>query len=137
MKRVTALTFLLSLYCIALGGASAQSKSTATIPFNFRVGSVLMPGGTYEIRHAESNQIWLYSVEENRAAIGLSTTTTGDTAPVEKLVFNKYGNQFFLARTVSAHGNGEMTFGPSRMEKSVRAEQASLSTEEHVLIATK
>jgi len=137
MKRTIGIAILAATMGMALSSASAQSKSKATIPFNFRVGSTLMPAGLYEIRHVEANQIWLRNLDGRENAVVLSTTTTGDTAPVEKLVFNKYGERYFLKQTVSAAGKGEMTFSPSTLEKSIRAEEASRNTEERVLVATK
>lgn len=137
MKRTFAFTFLASMLITAASAVSAQSKSTATIPFNFRVGSALMPAGSYEILHVESNVVSLRNLDGHGNAIAMATTTTGDTAAVVKLVFNRYGERYFLNETVSKNGAGEMTFGPTKLEKSIRAEEASVQSEEKVLVATK
>ena len=137
MKRTIAITFLSSILAMAATAAFAQGSSTATIPFNFRVGSALLPAGSYEIRHLEANVVTFRNLDGRGSAIALATTTTGDTAAVSKLVFNRYGERYFLNETVSMRGAGEMTFAPTRLEKSIQAEEAMLATEGRVLVATK
>jgi hypothetical protein len=137
MKRTLAITFLASMLISAVSGAYAQSKSTATIPFNFRVGSALLPAGSYEIKHTQSNLIWFRNLDGQGAAAVLASTTSGDTAPVETLIFNRYGDRYFLNETVSKNGVGQMTFGPTRLERSVKTEEANLQPERQVLVATK
>ena len=45
MKRTIAIAFLASTMIMAISSASAQTKSKANVPFDFRVGSTLMTAG--------------------------------------------------------------------------------------------
>ncbi len=137
MKRTIAITFLASMFVMAASVATAQSNSTASIPFSFRVGSALLPAGSYEITHIRSNVISFRNLDGHGNAFAMATTTTGDTAAVVKLVFNRYGDRYFLKETASKNGTGGMTFAPTRLEKSIRVEEARLQTDEQVLVATK
>jgi hypothetical protein len=138
MKRTIAITFLASTMIMALSSALAQSASKAAIPFNFRVGSNLMPAGSYEIEYPRPHVIWIHTQDGHSSVLALATASSGDTTPPEKLVFNHYGKQYFLRETRTARGESEMTFAPSKLEESLRAEEeASLKTEGQTLIALK
>ena len=137
MKPTIAIAFLASTMLVALSSASAQSKSKATIPFNFRVGSALMPAGAYEIESTDPHVIWFRNQNGHDSAVAVAMTTSGETAPPVRLVFNRYGDQYFLSETLAASGQSEKKFAPSKLEKSIRAEEASLNTEGRALIALK
>ena len=137
MKRTIAIAFLASTMIMAISSASAQTKSKANVPFDFRVGSTLMPAGSYEIEYPRPGVIWFHSQDGRANVLALAGSTAGATVPPERMVFNRYGNQYFLRETLTASGEDQMTFAPSNLEKSVCAEEASLKSEGRVLIALK
>jgi hypothetical protein len=137
MKRTIAIAFLAFSMAMELSSASAQSKAKATIPFNFQVGSASLPAGSYVIEYIGERQIWFHNQDSHQAAAALAMTTSGDSEAPAKLVFNRYGSRYFLNKTVAAGGEDEMTFVPSRLEKSVRAEEASRRDEGQTLVALK
>jgi hypothetical protein len=137
MKRTIAIAFLASTMFMALTSASAQGKSKATIPFNFRVGSALLPAGAYVIESTDSRVICFRNENGHATAMAVAMTTSGATAPATKLVFNRYGDQYFLSETLTASGESQKKFAPSKLEKSARAEEARLQTEGQTLVALK
>ncbi|HUH64212.1 MAG TPA: hypothetical protein VLZ50_14495 [Terracidiphilus sp.] len=136
MRRTIAAVFLASTMIWALSSASAQTSARANIPFNFRVGSALMPAGSYEIKCPQSGVISFYNRDGHGSALAVATTKKGTLAPV-KLVFNRYGDRYFLSQTLAASGESEMTFAPTRLEKSIQVEEAGVDTNRHILIALK
>lgn len=137
MKRIIAIGFMAVAMIAATSSAFAQYASTADIPFNFRVGSTLMPAGTYTIRFDQSSAIWLYNPDRHVSAVTLATNASGSNAAPETLVFNRYGDQYFLSETYGRNRSNHRTFGESKLERNVRAEEASLKSETPVLVATK
>jgi len=137
MKPTIAIAFLASTMLMALTSASAQGKSRANIPFDFRVGSALLPAGAYEIESTDPRVVWIRNQNGHGSVVALAMTTSGETKPAARLVFNRYGEQYFLSETLTASGESEQKFAPSKLEKSVRAEEASLETEGRVQIALK
>ncbi len=102
--------------------AIAQSRPLvrAKIPFGFTVANKQLPAGNYTIsRTASSNQIVLiradkgndavYSLSNNRHA----SKASGDT----KLVFRRYGDQYFLAQMWTKGEIAGTTFPVSRAER--------------------
>jgi hypothetical protein len=137
MNRKIAIALLAAIVNVAIATASAQNIAKADIPFNFRVGSTPMPAGTYRIEPAQAGVVWINQVNGNSHAVILAQTNAGTTAAPAKLVFNKYGDHYFLSELLKANGDPEMTFSQSKLEKRLRTEEASLANQGRTLIAMK
>jgi hypothetical protein len=137
MNRKIAIALLAATVNVAIATASAQNIAKANIPFNFRVGSAPMPAGTYKIEPAQAGMVWIRSVDGKSNAVILAQTNASTTAAPAKLVFNKYGDHYFLSELLKANGEPEMTFSQSKLEKRLRTEEASLASEGKTLIALK
>lgn len=136
MNRKIAIALLAATVNVAIATASAQTIAKANIPFNFRVGSALMPAGEYQITPAASGVVLVHQVNGKANAIAVANTKTGSSAP-STLVFNKYGDHYFLRELLKADGETEMTFYPSSLEKRLRTEEASLANKGRILLAMK
>ena len=83
-----------------------SSRLTATIPFNFHVGRDTLPAGKYDVKEIVGSAIRLLSVSgDGAAAIGTIPIWNAD-GRVSKLVFNRYGNDYFLSEI---HWRGSST----------------------------
>jgi len=137
MRRIIAIAFLATVIGTAASSAGAQATSTVTIPFAFRAGGTLMPAGIYQVQSIDASWFCLSNTDRHESAFALATTTSGSTAPAKKLVFNRYGERYFLSAILDGRGESEKTFSPSKLERSIRAEEASLNNGERVLLAVK
>jgi hypothetical protein len=137
MKRTIAIAFFASTMIMALSSASAQGKGKATIPFDFRVGSAALPAGSYVIEYTASKVVWFHSQDGRKHVLALAASSSGDIEPPERLVFNRYGDRYFLSETRTSSGESEMTFAPSKLERNIRTEEASLKNAGQSLIALK
>jgi hypothetical protein len=137
MKPRIAIAVAAATLLMTFSSASAQTKATANIPFNFRVGSALMPAGAYDIESPDSRVLWLRNRNGHDTAVAVAMTTAGSTTPPVKLVFNRYGDRYFLSETLTANGESDKKFSPSKLEKSIRTEASSLNTQGRSLIALK
>ncbi len=137
MKRIIAIAFLASVVVAAASSAEAQTESRVTIPFAFQLGSASMPAGDYRVVSTSEGALWVRSKDGRQSATVLANTTSGSTAPARKLVFNRYGSYYFLSAVLDGRGENQKTFAPSKLEQSIRAEEASLNHEGQVLLAVK
>ena len=103
MKRQAfSLVSLLSLLLVA-GSAIAQTVHVrGDVPFNFAVGNKTLPAGTYDIRtisSGDSKTLRLQS-RDGSASMMLNSNAAEKLEPANKtkLVFNRYGNQYFLSQ---------------------------------------
>jgi hypothetical protein len=137
MKRIIAIAFLASVMGVATSSAAAQGTSNAAIPFAFRVGNTLMQPGTYHVQSRDERWFYLCSESGRDCALVLAATTSGSTAPAKKLVFNRYGERYFLSAVLGERGASEKTFARSKLERRIQSEEASDSNRERVLLALK
>jgi hypothetical protein len=79
----------------------------ANIPFQFNVGKAVLPAGEYHVKSVNPSTFLIQSKDGHQAAvamtIGVSSSKEEDNG---KLVFNRYGNQYFLSK-VWRPGNRE------------------------------
>jgi hypothetical protein len=111
-----------------VGSISAQEQAVkANVPFDFTVGDKLLPAGHYTISLANANVIKIQNSEQ-RVTILTMATADGNESNTGKLVFNKYGDQYFLREILCSQAAMNMAVPASKQEKRVRTQQASLST---------
>jgi hypothetical protein len=81
--------------------AQVRARVTAQIPFAFSVANQTMPAGEYSIQsQAAANQSVLIRSNDSKAAVfALTQGKQGKRdSDKTKLVFRRYGNQYFLAQ---------------------------------------
>ena len=82
--------------------ASVFGTLKANVPFDFMVNGKQMPAGKYDIKSGSiGNTIECISAEESRAAVAQAATTDSRKGDEARLVFRRYGSQYFLAKVVS------------------------------------
>jgi hypothetical protein len=80
--------------------AEMQPRMTADIPFEFHVGNSMLPAGAYTV-YAEpgSGLVSLRSADSKSSVTTLANAVQTLSTPREsKLIFNRYGNDYFLSR---------------------------------------
>jgi hypothetical protein len=130
--------------CLALiGEASAEgtNKLQATIPFDFAVGNNVMPSGTYWIKPASSCEDHAVLLQNCRQ-VDFVTVSMGEplyeqAAERGKLIFHKYGNQYFLREIHGGPYGRGWTMQESRREKNTRLERATVRTYETIKLPAK
>lgn len=102
MKKLFFIFILLSLLSFVTGGSIyAQNRVRADIPFAFTIANELLPAGSYTVeRHWTLPSALVLASENlgtrlNALTIGVEHNSVKAVNP--KLVFRRYGQQFFLA----------------------------------------
>jgi hypothetical protein len=142
MKHITVFAIavcLLSSFALA-GTASAQDHAArATVPFNFNVGDKWVPAGTYliteDLTHPE--EIFIRSEDGKTALLSLARSDDRRSG-AGKLVFMKYGDQYFLHEVLCSVCGINLAFPDSKHEKLTRTRfEAGLLTPTDVYLALK
>lgn len=125
-KRVCFGFLAMCLYVsLAATAGSAQSNRmlVANVPFDFQVGGKILPAGAYSVRQiTTSGAGLLIRNEEGREAIMvLSNSAQENKSAQSRLVFHRYGDQYFLATVWGPEGAGREIL-ESRRERSLRKE---------------
>ncbi len=99
MKSFKQLAVVAIFAALACAGLRAQSVDLrAAIPFNFHAGDKLMPAGEYFI-HEQSPVVFLRTFDVASLSRALMTVGAAgrDPSHESKLVFNRYGSEYFLS----------------------------------------
>jgi hypothetical protein len=108
--------------------AQTPSRVEVNIPFEFSAGKTTLKPGVYTVKRMSGNLVRMKNVDDDSAVIlnapvNLSST---DANATERLVFNKYGDEYFLAQIWLTADSGrqllkeEKTRQPERIELSLR-----------------
>src|SRR4030095_1102478 len=98
------------LLTLAIVSVSAQTPTGAqvNIPFDFTAGKANLKAGTYTITRASANALKLCSADGEKTVLINAPLTIGarDFKAGERLVFNRYGTQFFFTLWWLTAGSG-------------------------------
>jgi hypothetical protein len=140
MKRTTAIA-LIAMANFALAGTSfAQSNGVrATVPFDFTVGSRLLPPGTYTIERESrnANVIMIRNHDKPIATLSLVHQDGNKSPNGGKLLFHKYGGQYFLSEILCDQAGMNVELSPSKTEKRAQLQQATLKPSSETVVAAK
>ncbi len=108
LRKFTLLSFLLMLTAVTVSAQSERIR-VINIPFNFIVGQKTLPAGEYtlEPNRKDSDNVWLLQSKEGNASALFTTNTvrTSETQEAARLVFHRYGGQYFLSQIWTPGGN--------------------------------
>jgi hypothetical protein len=119
LRRFTVLSFLLMLTAVTV---SAQSERFRVITsFSFIVGQKTLPAGEYTVEpnREDSDNVWLVQGKEGHASALFTTNTVraSETQEEAKLVFQKYGDRYFLSQIWTPGGNTGRELLMPRLER--------------------
>jgi hypothetical protein len=136
MKQITALALFSIAGFVSIGQAMAQDHAVqATIPFEFRAGNKVLPAGTYTIATGTDNLIVI--TNHDQPAVVTVALRDGRDSRKQELVFDKYGDRYFLREILCRSAGMSLELPPSKVEKATRQQQAFMQGMSQVLIAAR
>jgi hypothetical protein len=137
MKKILAFVVLALANLVTAGYASAQAGGVqATVPFSFTFADRSMPAGTYLITPVSSAVIMIRNKSNpGIAALGMSTHNYPAVDSDRKLVFHKYGEQYFLSQVLCGDCLVSVDLPKSKREKRASLREAQLEAPQQVLLA--
>jgi len=121
MKSQLLLGVLFGLILGALGGVSAQAQSdhslAAKIPFAFWVQQEKFPAGEYVVGPLQHGYLRLHSRGSVSVILHvLPNYSRPNLGPKGKLIFDRYGDHYFLREAWIPSSDFGMNFLPSKIE---------------------
>jgi hypothetical protein len=131
MKKQAFKLIALASLLLALTAISAQAQSRGTIevqiPFDFVAGETRLPAGTYSVKQISRNdeKVLLVRNQENRVTAVVLTNRVATSTEQEqaRLVFHRYGDQYFLAQVWNAGSLAGRELFASKAERQLLKEQ--------------
>ena len=134
---IRVLTIGTLLLLVSIPNTYAQTTLKATVPFPFTVGKTEVPAGTYTINSISQSVI---AIRDHAGRSFFSVVIPERPARKDgtpKLVFNKYGNKYFLSQVSRGLGSNVMQLPTSKLEKELRIANAHSATEQKMIAASK
>ena len=117
-KLFGVLSMLATTMLLAVPSLQAQTLLAADVPFAFSAGNTMMPSGSYRIS-AVSEQVDLVRNSDSGKAVFLEKAIHIQAVkePRANLVFDKYGNDYFLREIWDGRSNVGIQLPESKREK--------------------
>jgi hypothetical protein len=113
---------VLRIVTVLIGSFSASAQLNrgllAKVPFHFVAGETSLPAGEYRVSEAGApGVVSVRSLDGKTGAFVMSRRTeSGNVRPKSSLVFNRYGNRYFLSEVRVAGERSGMLFPPTSAE---------------------
>ena len=117
------LIMALSLATAAISANAQSLKARANVPFDFVVGDKTLTSGDYTVATITmaGDTLRIASKDMSQTAARLTITASG-TSSQAKLVFHRYGQQYFLAEVWTGGGDRGRLIVKSRKERAIEKE---------------
>jgi hypothetical protein len=119
-----------SMAVAAQAQTSGHTKMIANIPFQFNVGNKTLPAGEYtvaQVNPASDHAVLQLRSKDGRAGARVQMgSVIGKAQESAKLIFNRYGNQYFFAQAWVDGDNTGLQAPKSRAESHTDRELAGM-----------
>ncbi len=123
---------LIAIVAFATGlttNAAGQTSKTlrANVKFDFQIGDRIYPAGAYRIESISTDNVLLITSvgDANKKQIILAGYSNGSKGQTPKLVFQKYGESYFLTQIFFDSGEWGYSIRPSRRQRETETTLAS------------
>lgn len=108
--------------------AQIEGDLEVTIPFQFHAGDAKLPAGKYIIHTLDNTDLTIMEISSEdgsaSALFEVHDTEANSTPAKSELIFNRYGNRYFLAKLFDEANPNRSAVTVSRYEKRVSQEAA-------------
>jgi hypothetical protein len=130
--------FIALVFAFTMYPSKAQAQIVgaleADIPFQFHAGNAEFPPGKYIIHMLDNSDLTIMEISSEdgkMSALFDVREAEANSAPAHnELIFNKYGNRYFLAKLFDQSNSNGSAVIESRYEK--RIDKSTLEAQEHV-----
>jgi len=131
---------LITIATATTAQAQSMNQMTADIPFDFHVGGERFAAGEYSVRCINpSSDVKILQLRktDGESSVMLHTNSiVGRMNRKSKLVFNRYGNQYYFSQVWLVSESLGMQAVKSRQEKATAKEMARLSYKPEMVALT-
>jgi len=130
--------FIALVLALTIGASKAKAQITddleVNIPFQFHAGDTKLPAGEYRIHVLEDSDLRLLEISSANGSVSalfqVQDRGLNSTPANSELIFNKYGDRYFLTELFEEGSASGSQVVKSRYEKAVS--QQAAEAQEHV-----
>lgn len=129
--RFVLVAVLIATAFAAVPVTAATSNTNVYIPFNFQVGSTVLPAGEYSVAMVTDKAIVLQHKGGDAVAVALTNSVRGKSNEARPhFLFNRYGKSYFLAEAWLRNTDG----GRAMMVSDAEREIATKVRHDHTIL---
>lgn len=112
---------------LTLAAASVQAQTgyriEVNVPFEFTAGETSLPAGVYTVELISANVLLVHSIAGKKSVLLIARQAehVGTRKP-ERIIFNRYGDRYFLSQTFLSGADLGSQVNPSRAERHLARE---------------
>jgi hypothetical protein len=133
LSLLVAMVFVLTIYP-SKAHAQIIGDLEVNVPFAFHAGNTKLPAGNYRIHMLDNSDLTVMEISSadgsTSALFEVQEAEANATPAKSELIFNKYGNRYFLAKLFDEGNPSGSQVLKSRYEKRIR--QAAAEEQAHV-----
>ena len=131
ISTLTGLVLLLAVAAPLHAGSILNHEMTVSVPFGFIAGDKSLPAGDYSVQvNPERGSVVLHQEGQSPLMLLTNQRESTNTSPRGKLVFKRYGANFFLSEVWNQDNATGQALTPSAAEK----EMAHKKQPEQILV---
>ena len=131
IKTLTGLVLLLAVAAPLHAGSILNHEMTVSVPFGFIAGDKSLPAGDYSVQvNPERGSVVLHQEGQSPLILLTNQRESTNTPPRGKLVFKRYGANFFLSEVWNQDNATGQALTPSAAEN----EMAHKKQPEQILV---
>src|ERR1700739_5184761 len=119
--------FIALIFALVLHPAKVQAQINGnievSIPFQFHAGNAKLPPGNYLIHMLDNSDLTIMEISSTDGSVSaLFNVVYAEASPTPaktELIFNKYGNRYFLTKLFDEGDPNGSTVDESRYEKTI------------------
>jgi len=131
LSLFVALILALTIYA-SKAKAQIVGDLEVNIPFQFHAGNAKLPAGQYRIHVLDDSDLTVMEISSAdgsaSALFQVQAAEANSTPAKSELIFNKYGNRYFLAKLFDEGNPSGSQVAQSRYEKRISQEAAEAQT---------
>lgn len=110
--RNTAILGLFFMLAVASVNAQTARRAEVTVPFDFTAGKTTLKAGSYSVKKLSGNAIQFRTADGETTALvnAQLSLDSRDFKAGQRLVFNKYGERYFLSQVWLSVETGRQLF---------------------------
>jgi hypothetical protein len=130
--------FIAMVFALVLHPAKVQAQINGnievSIPFQFHAGNAKLPPGNYVIHMLDNSDLTIMEISSADGSISalfnVGYAESNPTPTKTELIFNKYGNRYFLTKLFDAGDPNGSELAKSSYEK--KASEAAMEAQTHI-----
>jgi hypothetical protein len=122
MQSIKLFVAAIAIAILSAASVSAQGVVKFDIPFQFHIGKEKLDAGKYEIKQMTGSRYLFRNTKTgaSRLVVSIAESGTNESSVAEKLVFNRYGNVYFMRQLFVKNGTAGRELGESSAERRLR-----------------